>query len=394
MDHVRCRSCGGHDGRIVLDLGRQPSCERFALLTEPAPDPRHPLRMWLCGRCGLAQLAEDPGVVEEQVVVVESQALIDQQERTLAFAAAHGLLRPGARVAEFGSPHGGSMLPELARRGLCPVGVDSPPGGVDLLLDVYGLLHEPDAAAALRRRAVLLAPGGALLVQMHSLGSVMAARQVGELRHGHFGYWSLPALQSALQALGLGIRRARCDDHDGGTSVLLVTRGGNPDPAALALIEAERRLGVLDPQEVGVLQREVDRAARGLVGWLTGEREAGRRVFGYGAATRAIPLLCHAGVDRSLLTAVGDAAPGKWNRRLPGTGIPVVRPERIVGAAPDRVVLFVPDLLAEMRARLPQIERRGGSWVVLRPDPMLIGADGTERPAGARNPVPAAIALA
>jgi len=41
----------------------------------------------------------------------------------------------------------------------------------------------------------------------------------------------------------------------------------------------------------------------------------------------------------------------------------VVAPSELVAARPDVVALFLPDLLPEMRATLPQVEAAGGRWV-------------------------------
>lgn len=48
---------------------------------------------------------------------------------------------------------------------------------------------------------------------------------------------------------------------------------------------------------------------------------------------------------------------------MPATDIPVVAPGELVAARPDAVALFLPDLLPEMRATLPQVETNGGRWV-------------------------------
>jgi hypothetical protein len=48
---------------------------------------------------------------------------------------------------------------------------------------------------------------------------------------------------------------------------------------------------------------------------------------------------------------------------MPGTDIPVISPAQLVERRPDCVVLFVPDLLSEVRASLPQVEAGGGQWV-------------------------------
>jgi hypothetical protein len=86
-------------------------------------------------------------------------------------------------------------------------------------------------------------------------------------------------------------------------------------------------------------------------------------VLGYGAASRAVALLCRAGVDRSLLAAVADASPAKHGRRMPATDIPVVPPAELIAARPDAVALLLPDLMREIRRTLPEIEAAGGRWV-------------------------------
>ena len=48
---------------------------------------------------------------------------------------------------------------------------------------------------------------------------------------------------------------------------------------------------------------------------------------------------------------------------MPGTDIPIIAPDELVAARPDVVLLFVSDLLEEVRAALPQIEAAGGTWV-------------------------------
>jgi hypothetical protein len=48
---------------------------------------------------------------------------------------------------------------------------------------------------------------------------------------------------------------------------------------------------------------------------------------------------------------------------MPATDVPVVAPADVVAARPDAVALFLPDLLAEVRTRLPEVEAAGGMWV-------------------------------
>ena len=90
---------------------------------------------------------------------------------------------------------------------------------------------------------------------------------------------------------------------------------------------------------------------------------AGKTVLGYGAASRAVALLRKAGVDGDMLAAVADASPAKHGLRMPGTAIPVISPAQFTARRPDEVALFVPDIMAEVRAAYPEIEAGGGHWV-------------------------------
>ena len=58
-----------------------------------------------------------------------------------------------------------------------------------------------------------------------------------------------------------------------------------------------------------------------------------------------------------------DASPAKQGLRMPGTDIPVAAPGQLAASKPDAVLLFVPDLLAEVRDAYPEVESAGGRWV-------------------------------
>ena len=52
----------------------------------------------------------------------------------------------------------------------------------------------------------------------------------------------------------------------------------------------------------------------------------------------------------------------------------------LVAKRPDKVLLFVPDLLNEVRQALPEIELYGGRWVVLDPKPREIDPPASDGP--------------
>ncbi|SDL79344.1 Putative zinc binding domain-containing protein [Nonomuraea maritima] len=355
---IQCRFCRSSSGRVVLDLGPQPACDLFPPAAHPGPDPVHPLRMWACAACGLAQLAEDPAGAEEPRGA-EPAALVQQARDAVARVRLAGWLDGARTVAEFGSPHGGSWL-DLVE--LTPVNhrTDGPGDGpgdgrADVVIDCFGLMHEPDQAAGLAARAERLAAGGVLLLQFHTLAAILRDGQWNALRHGHHAYYSTPVLTAMLRQAGLVARSAFRFDLYGGTVLLAATRGGEPDESVTSLIEEELAAGVTDPATLERLGEDATRGAEKLRALLA---ERSGAIIGYGAASRAVALLCRAGVDAGLLPAVVDASAAKQGRRMPGTDIPIVGPERLAGAG--QVLLFLPDLLPEVRASHPGV----AGWIV------------------------------
>jgi hypothetical protein len=318
--------------------------------------------MWLCSSCGLAQLLTDPTVPEEPRGT-EPAALVAQASDAVERVAAAGLLDRGT-VAEYGSPHGGSWLGMLTQRGMVPVTNGQQ---ADVILDCFGLMHAADQSGALAERAARLAPGGVLLLQYHSLNTIISRGQWNALRHGHYAYYSTTALTAMLSAAGLSPRTAWQFGLYGGTVLLAASRdtdwSGGPDGAVRSLVEQEARTGVRDPSALRILQHEARLRAQRLHKWLVAQRSAGRSVLGYGAASRAVALLCLAELDQDLLPAVVDASPAKTGSRMPGTDISILGPAELAASRPDAVLLFVPDLMAEVRSAFPEVEAAGGRWV-------------------------------
>jgi C-methyltransferase C-terminal domain/Putative zinc binding domain len=352
-----CRGCGDSDLSRVLDLGRVPAADYFPVATKPveAGESSHELAMEVCGTCGLAQLADDDTIADEPRAV-EPRALKDQADDAIQRVAQAGWLR-GDTVLEFGSPHGGTWIPLLAERGFTAVS-----SSADVVLDCFGIMHEPDQRTAFIQRAQLIRPGGLLLLQYHSIVTIVRQRQWNALRHGHFAYYSLTTLKRLLGAVGLRPVTAWEFDLYGGTVLLAATRGAvQPDESVLRILAAEDALGITQPAVLASLQCAADRHSAALRSWLESESEAGRTVLAYGAASRAVALFSRAAIDSRLLAAVADASPAKQGRRMPGTDIPIVSPNELLTAEPDRVLLTLPDLLPEVSARFPEL---AGRWTV------------------------------
>ncbi len=372
VDSWRDRWSGEPGGYVVLDLGEQPASDSFPEPTAPEPDPRYPLRMVISARSGLVQLEEDPTTPEE-VLGIEPAAVVEQAERSVAQADAAGYIIPGTRVIEYPSPHGGSWTAQLTERGLIKVA----DGEAELVTDNFGVMHAPDQRAAFEERVRHLSADGILLLQYHNVAAIVRHGMWNALKHGHFGLYSTPVLVQMLDELDLVALDAWEYPLYHGTVLIAFarkgSRWGNSQGASVdALIEKELAEGITDPEYVASLGQALERTVSDIGRYLRDSQEKGLQVAGYGAASRTASLLCAAEITQDKMVAIADGAPGKHGLTMPVNRIPIVSPQELIALRPDRVLLFVPDLLDEVRATYPEIEANGGRWVLMEPEPVEV----------------------
>jgi hypothetical protein len=355
-DAHRCRGCRSTSGEVVLDLGDQPAADHFPPAADPGPDPRHPLAMWWCSGCGLAQLQAD-GTTPDEPRAIEPRAAVRQAHEAVDELLGAGLVAPGDFI-EFASPHGGSWGEALLARGFRP----APGARAGVVIDVYGLMHDRDQGAGLRARADALTDDGVLLLQFPTFGATLRNREWNALRHGHFAYHSVPAARRLLADAGLSVVAARSYSLYGGSALLLATRSGAGPAHERAGVEALERdevaAGVLDPGSMTPLAHAPEHDVAWLRDWVARQPDG---AWLYGAGSRAVAVLAAAELPDGAVTAIADGAPAKQGRRMPGTTIPIVAPDALLAADPKEILLMLPDLLGELRDAWSQLS---GRWVV------------------------------
>jgi len=369
IDTWRDRWSGEPGGYVVLDLGNQPPSDLFPRPEAPGPDPRYPLRMVMSSVSGLIQLEDDPTTPEE-VLGIEPIAVLRQAEISVEQAAEAGYLNAGERVFEYPSPHGGSWTEQLAAKGLVPVHE----GVAQVVVDNFGIMHDRNQKAALEERVSHLDADGVLLLQYHNVAGVVRHGMWNSLKLGHYGLYSTPVLVRMAEELGLVALNAWEYPLYNGTVLLALARkgskwGDDQGATVTAMVDREIGEGILDPEYVASLGRAVTESVAAIDTYLSDAEKNGLTVGGYGAASRTASLLCAADITSEKMVAIADGAPGKHGLSMPVNRIPIVSPQDLIALRPDRVLLFVPDLLDEVRKTYPEIEGQGGRWVLMDPTP-------------------------
>jgi hypothetical protein len=364
---LTCRGCAGSRPYLVVDLGHQPASDDFPAVDAPLPDAAWPLQLWYCPDCALVQLGPVEALAEEPVRAVESETSRRHAARTVATVLSDYPFLAGGTVREFASHHGGSWLDALAGYGCTPA-PDSEPA--DLVVDVHGLAHEQDVAGQLALRASELAREGLLVIEHHHLLPLVEQTQFDTIRHGHWTYLSLTAVSRLAARHGLRPVRAVGEPVFGGSLRITLAHLDSAhaaDSTVAEVLGSEAAAGLENGGGLRFLGDRTAESAAALRAYLTGLRESGRTVAGYGAPSKAAILLGVSGVGSDLLPYTVDASPAKHGLAIPGDRIPIEAVDVLRERRPDTVLILTWDIADEVVA---QLETAGWSTEYVVPLPV------------------------
>jgi len=358
---VRCRGCARVEAERVIDFGDVPASDYFPALDDPGEDPRWPLQLYMCRRCALVQLGPSAHSEPNPPTAVESATALAHAAASAKQIVALEGTRPGDRVIEIDSHHGGSWLAGFRAAGMV---VSAPDQVADLVADVHGIAHEPDLQGPLAAHACRLAPGGRLVLEFHHLLPMVEQAQVDTVRHGHWVYLSMTALTRLLPLHDLvPVRAVPVPVFGGSLRVTAARLNDHPevDASVAQVLAAERRAGLDEFESLVQFGQNGRRTARAFARHLLDVRDQRRTVAGYGAPSKAPVLVTLAGVDNDLLPYTVDLSPAKQGCRLPGTRIPILSPDELLARRPNEVVVLTWDIADEIVNQLSR-SAEGTGW--------------------------------
>ncbi|MEU9826046.1 class I SAM-dependent methyltransferase [Micromonospora chersina] len=418
----RCRVCGRDDWLDVLSLGSTPLANG---LLEPAAEynePAYPVEVVVCRDCRLMSLRHvvNPEALFGHYVYVssDSASIRNQMRRIVGWCTEKVGLTEGDLVVEMGSNIGTQLL-MFQEAGFRTVGVDPARNltrianerGVETVADFFG----PDVTAPLARQHgeamlvlgrqcfahiddvhnilkgvdTVLAPEGALVIEVPYLVDLLDDNQFDTIYHEHLSYFSVGTLQRLFALHGLRlIDVERADVHGGSVIVFAARNTGSRQPAPavaeILALEAARELQTDEPylrlaERARHVTTEVHRIVRDLVA-------AGKRVACYGAPSKGNALLMAAGLTSSEIEFCSDTTTLKQGKVLPGSHIPVCSPEEAADRHPDYYLLLAWNYADEIVAKEREFLERGGKFIVPIPEPRVVsahsGAEGLRGGAG------------
>lgn len=397
-----CHSCGHHGLQPVLDLGRMPKSDGLLAEGKSGLEQRYPLQLGFCPECTLVQLLETPPAQElfgagYLYFSSFSQDLLRHSEENASELIARLGLDANSLVVEPAS-NDGYMLKNFAQRGIPVLGVEPAPrqaeaarqAGIstlnefftkelaerlrregrqaDLLIANNVVAHVPEPNRFVAGIRAVLKDDGLAVVEFPYVRDLIDKGEFDTIYHEHLCYFSVSSADALFKRHGLYINDVRRIPIHGGSLRLYIEPVENRSAAVRELLAEEKALGIDSyAYYVGFAERVRDfrSAARKLIGEI---KASGKRIAAYGAAAKGTIMLNFLGFNEHTLDYVVDKNVHKHGMYMPGVGLRIHDPKRLMEDKPDYVVILPWNFRDEIIRQETDYREAGGRFIVPIPN--------------------------
>ena len=399
----QCQICGSDTLDAVLSLGYMPPVNQMVPIgTVPHQQPWFPTNLLHCPNCDLVQLglAVDPVIIfppEYPYTSGTTRLLRDNFAELQREAAAMLGLGKDDLVVDIGS-NDGTLLSNVQAAGSRVLGIEPTDVGdiannrgiptlkryfdIDAARDVartHGkarvvtaancFAHIEDVHAIVDGIVEMLAPNGVFISESHYLIGLLDTLQYDTVYHEHLRYYSVASLKHLLEMHDLEVFHARpIPSHGGSIRVYAARRGTHKVLDSVGRMLAAEPRGEAMSRRLAEFKRDVMLSKLRLISMLRELKEAGARIAGISAPSRASTLVNYVGLDEGIIDYVCEI-PGslKIGKFMPGTQIPVVDEARLFADQPQCAVIFSWHIAEELA---PKLRGKGFTGKLLTPLPV------------------------
>jgi hypothetical protein len=409
MQQPHCRFCAAPLQHVMCDLGLSPLANSYVKFADANLGEKcYPLKVWVCGKCFLAQLEEfeSPGAIFSDYLYFSSYSTswVEHARRYCEMMAKRFSFGASSLIVEIAS-NDGYLLQHFKAMGIPVLGVE-PAANVakvaweqkqipsvvkffgvqtarelvadgrpaDLLLGCNVLAHVPDINDFVGGLKIALKPTGVITFEFPHLLRLIENNQFDTIYHEHFSYLSFLAVEKVFAHHGLTLFDVEELPTHGGSLRIFARHAENMGPLAAvtrrvaAMREKETEFGLMNMATYTAFGEKVKATKRKLLRFLLDAREAGKTVVAYGAAAKGVTLVNYCGVRDDLVDYVVDKSPHKQNHFMPGVRVPIYGPEKILETKPDYVLILPWNLKQEITAQMAAVREWGGRFVVPIPE--------------------------
>jgi methylation protein EvaC len=395
---MKCRICQ-HIIKPFMTYGRMPIANGFLMPEQFEDEYFFELKPVFCDQCLTFQIEEQPAPEmmfhDQYAFFSRTSAYMQRHFKAYAdWVCEHHLKDDDAFVVEIGS-NDGIMLENFAKRGMRHLGVE-PSGnvaeearkhGVNTIVRFFGpetaadivkeygqadaliaanvMCHIPDLNGIAEGADKLLKPDGVLVFEDPYLGAMIEKTSYDQIYDEHVFIFSALSVANIFGPYGFElIDLLPQQTHGGSMRYVLARKGARPvSPDVARIVASEKAAGLHLPDTYEKFRQACEASKERLVRLLVEEKNAGRRVVGYGATSKSTTILNYCGIGPDLIEFISDTTPIKQGKYSPGMHIPVKPYSAFTENYPDTALLFAWNHKDEIMEKETEFSARGGKWL-------------------------------
>lgn len=374
---MTCRHCKSQSGQFFLDLGFAPPSNAYLkaeFLTRS--ETYFPLRIWVCHECWLVQTEDYTSsneIFDDEYAYFSSTSLswLSHSSKYSDMIIEKLNLNSKSYVVEIAS-NDGYLLKNFVNRSIPCIGIEptfstasqSIKLGIetiqkffnsdlaselaenkkaDLIIGNNVYAHVPDVNDFTLGMRFLLNEGGTITLEFPHLLRLVKNIQFDTVYHEHFSYFSLFVVQKIFASCGLLVYDVEeLETHGGSLRVYgcHVKENRKINDRVRKIISEELMFGLNSINRYSDFQNKVDVIKNDFVHFLISQKRKGKKIVGYGAAAKGNTLMNYAGIKKDLVPVIFDSAYSKQGKYLPGSHIPIMKPDEKVLSEADYVLIL------------------------------------------------------
>ena len=392
--NYKCRHCESNLEDVVIDLGHQPPSNAYLKAEDQnKQEISYPLKVFLCKNCWLVQL---PVHASSKDLFTDDYAYFSSTSKSWCNHARDFVQKSISKlklnekkfVVEIAS-NDGYLLQYLKEKNIPCIGIEptkatadasekkgiktikrffnslladeilkeySPnKNGADLIIANNVVAHVPEINDFMIGIKKLLRRDGQVSIEFPHVLNLFQKNQFDTIYHEHFSYFSLFTFNQIVNKAKLKIIDVeKIKTHGGSLRVWLCHLESeiNPKKSVSEVINEEIKAGLFSEKIFKDFQDKASNVKYSLLKLLIKLKLENKKIIGYGAAAKGNTLLNYAGVKKDLLHAVIDNSESKQGKFLPGSHIPIIKPDELSLLNPDFILVLPWNILPEIKKDL------------------------------------------
>lgn len=399
-----CRGCDGHHLEMVFSLKPTPIGDAYVASDKRnLIQPSYPIDLYMCKKCGLAQLIDviDPEILYgEYIYVTASSTGLSEHFQAYADSVIDLCsLKPGSLVIDLGS-NDGTLLRHFQHRGLSVLGVEpaahiaaqATASGIMTIADFFttdlakNIIVKHGHAKLITANNVfaniddlmswvvaineLLDKDGVFVFESYYLADLVQNMVFDFIYHEHLSAFSVRPVQSLFERIGLELVAVERVATKGGSLRYFVQRSMGPmkkDGTVLEMLAHEEKMGLYRKETFTTYTEKINDLKEETKNFLARAKSDGKSIAGFGASVTGTTLVYHFEIGDYLDYLVDDNL-AKQDRFSPGLHLPVLPSSALYERMPDYVIIlawrFAETIISKNQAYLES----GGQFLIPVPD--------------------------